>query len=278
MAKDKLKFLNYTKLFIVFLYILYAFVLSTKDLNNTINGEKILQKNYLLGEVCLSILGGSNVKWGISAEQLNTKHCIARNYGVDNEGGTFENYTKWFSKDSKTEIIIYSSAITLSNDIDYQGDKNIFPTTSIMSKINEILKFNSKASDAEYDLFGDLLNYDCRVPVRPFNFNSKVISRSDKLIVNELNRRIKIISEITAAKEIYVRIPPVYVSYKDLEIYKELMNQRIGLIREMGINVIETTTASSDMSLFCESALHPGAKGRYFFTNELKEKMKIYWV
>jgi hypothetical protein len=234
------------------------------------------QKDFLLGEVCLSILGGSNAKWGISSGQLNTQQCLSRNYGVNNENGAFENYTRWLSRGIKSQSVIYSSFLFLSDNIDYQGNSNVFPTTPIMSEIKRMFMNDSSASDAKYDLFGDFVNYDCRVPLTSFKFKSKEFARNNGLIAIELNNRLKLIIEITGVKAIYVRIPPVYVDIQVLEAYKKLINQIIVIFREMGINVIETSNASSDISLFCDAAHHPTAKGRYFFTNELKEKLKIH--
>jgi hypothetical protein len=236
--------------------------------------KNMSHKDFLLGEVCLSILGGSNAKWGISSGQLNTQQCSVRNYGVDSEGGSFENYTKWFSGKIESKSVIYSSVLSLSDNIDRQV--NIFPATSIMSAIKRIFMGDSSAPDAKYDLFGDFINYDCRTPVKSFKIKNKEFLKNNGLIAIELKRRLKIIGESTGAKEIYVRIPPVYVDNQFLEIYKKLMNQRIVVFREMGINVIEASIASSDLSLFCDYAHHPNANGRYFFTNELKEKLKIH--
>lgn len=276
MVIDKIKFSIYLKSFFVLSYILYAIFVYLMDSTKVINDKNMLQKDFLLGDVCLSILGGSNAKWGISSGQLNTQNCSVKNYGVDFEGGSFEHYTKWFSKDIKSQSVIYSPYLSLSDNIDHQGKLNIFPATSIMSEIKRIFINDSSDSNAKYDLFGDFINYDCRVPVVSFKFKIKEFARSNKLIAIELNSRIKLIGEITGAKEIYVRIPPVYVDKQVLEDYEKLMNQRIVVFREMGINVIGTSIASSDLSLFCDAAHHPNAKGRYFFTSDLKEKLKIH--
>jgi hypothetical protein len=103
MVIDKIRFSIYLKSFFVLSYILYALFSYSRDSTGMTFNKNMLQKDFLLGEVCLSILGGSNAKWGISSGQLNTQQCSVRNYGLDYEGGTFKNYTKWFSRDIKSQ-------------------------------------------------------------------------------------------------------------------------------------------------------------------------------
>jgi hypothetical protein len=271
MVKGKIKPYVYLKFIFITMYILYALFMTSKDTNEKFNFSNMSQKDFLLGDVCLSILGGSNVKWGISAEQLNTLNCRVKNYGIDYEGGSFENYIKWLSKDLKSQSVLYSSYLFVTDSVKEQNNNQliIFPTSSIISEIKKLL-IAKPIFESEYNSFGDLINYDCQKPVRSFNFNSKEFSINTKLVAIEVNKRIKLIGQLTNTHEIYLRIPPVYVDGPNLESYKSLMRQRIEIFREMGINVIETTIASSELSLFCDSAHHPNAKGRIFFTNELR--------
>jgi hypothetical protein len=276
MAKDKIKLLIILKSSFVIFYFFYAGVMSTQDSNvKKITDMNMTQKNFLLGEVCLSILGGSNVKWGISAELLSSQNCVVKNYGVDYEGGSFESYSGWFSKGLNSKSVIYSSYLVLAEKVNYQDvdQFRVFPSKSILSEIFSLLPRSSNTFN--YNSFGDLIEYNCLASIKPFTFNAHDFMENNKVVALEMKRRLELIDDLGKAKVFFVRIPPVYVSESKIELYKSLIENRIDVFRGLGINVISSTYASSDSSLFCDAAHHPNAKGRNFFTNEIKEIMRI---
>jgi hypothetical protein len=275
MATDKIKFLIFLKVFFLVIYILYAIFsgeLNSKTKSNELN---LYEKSFLLKEVCLGIFGGSNVKWGISAAELNFPKCPAKNYGVDNEGGSFENYRNWFSIDLKSQEIIYSYMLfwAQKNQDKSTNTFNFFPNTAILSEIKKLILPSPSIAKSEYNSFGDLVNYDCGDKFLPLYLNKLEFAKNNESVAIETNKRLNSIINLTKTKEVIVRIPPVYVSELNLYSYKSLMKSRIEVFRALGINVINTTIVSSDKSLFCDAPHHPNPKGRSIFTIELKEKL-----
>ena len=51
-------------------------------------------------------------------------------------------------------------------------------------------------------------------------------------------------------------------------------NNRIEILKELGVKIIGKTIVSTDSSLFCDS-LHPNAMGRSVFTKEIRLSQSI---
>ena len=93
---------------------------------------------------------------------------------------------------------------------------------------------------------------------------------SNAIVAQEIKQRLLKLEDMADANNIYVRVPPVYVKTKSqAELYKKLMDNRIEILKGLGVKIVGSTIASSDSSLFCDS-FHPNAKGREAFTKEIR--------
>ena len=127
--------------------------------------------------------------------------------------------------------------------------------------INGELIFNS---------LGDVESYYCNSDAISFGFNVIDFSTSTANVTQEIKRRASILEHMAGTDNVYVRVPPIYVkTKKQADIYTELMNERIRLLKNLGVRVIDTTIVSTNGSLFCD-AFHPNAKGREVFTKEIE--------
>ena len=117
----KLKATNFIKSSALIVWIMY-FLVSNSNCGVRLpislsHGMQIylLDKQYLLSKSCLSLLGGSNVVMGLSANKLSTVSCRAINLGIYREGDGFQNYTKWLSDGLRVGPAIYSPAVIWSD-------------------------------------------------------------------------------------------------------------------------------------------------------------------
>ncbi len=273
MGIDKLKIASRIKLCVLIFYLLY-FIFFNAGLNAHLpsfkNNDTSIKEN-LIRDSCLLIVGGSNVRQGISAQLLSENICSTLNLGVINEMGSFNSYQNWLAKNlnSKNYNYVLYSTKNLWDDkliIEKKSDLIEFPSASIFAQlknafIDNKLIFNSR---------GDIEHYNCNLGIASFNFNENDFSSSNAIVAQEIKRRVSRLANTTSTNNVYLRIPPVYVKTKrQAEIYTELMNERIRIIERLGIKIIDTTLVSTDASLFCDS-FHPNAKGREVFTKEIK--------
>jgi len=99
--------------------------------------------------------------------------------------------------------------------------------------------------------------------------NTLSVYNSNSFIVKEIFNRVKTLKKITNAKIVFIRVPPVYVDKRSVELVERVMAERIKGLKKAGIFVIGETIVSSDKNLFCDS-YHPNKKGRDFFSMYLK--------
>ena len=276
MGIDRIKLTGSIKIFVFFTYLIY-FSLSNLSLikfyanNNELKTDTELKRG-LLSKKCLFLLGGSNVRMGLSAEAASSKSCEALNLGVSAEGGGFQKYVKWLKSNAVANKVIYSSAdiwtdAPLSNSSEEEGIK--FPATSLFSFINIIFFPDKNLINPEVNHFGDQIEYKCFNNYRPFYINLHKFTDFDYLVSLEMYKRIYVLKEITNSDEIFLRIPPIYVKNKNQAIaYENLMIKRIEILRSFGIKIVDSTIVSADGSLFCDAS-HPNAKGREAFTKEI---------
>lgn len=91
MGIDKIKLASTLKIFAFSAYLIY-FYISNSSLINFYDDILDLKsdtelKTEFLSNNCLLLLGGSNVRMGLSAEIASSKSCQAINLGVSSEGG-----------------------------------------------------------------------------------------------------------------------------------------------------------------------------------------------
>ena len=273
MGIDKLKLAGAIKICMLGFYLIYFIFFNTSliiYLPENKNNDVLIKKN-LIGDYCILIIGGSNVRQGISAKLISKSVCPTLNLGVNGELGKFDLYIKWLEQNldgRKYDSILYSPAlfwyeksiINESSNIIKLPEISIFTQLKNFTMVDPISIFNSQ---------GDINNYVCNSDFLSFSIKEENFSNANILVSQELNRRISEINSILKAKNLYVRVPPVYIkNKKQAELYTNLMNKRIEILKEFGVKVISTTIVSTDSSLFCDS-FHPNAKGREVFSKEI---------
>ena len=115
MVIDRLKLAVAIKILFSFSYVIYFFI-SNMSLfklyeNNFVAKPDTEQKSALLSNTCLLLLGGSNVRMGMSAEVFSFKSCGAINLGVSSEAGGFKKYLNWLNNNVLADKVIYSSSV-----------------------------------------------------------------------------------------------------------------------------------------------------------------------
>lgn len=276
MGIDKLKLAGPIKIFVFFTYLIYFSISNTsliKLYGNNANLKPDTElKRELLSNKCLLLLGGSNVRMGLSAEAVSIKSCEALNLGIGSEGGGFKKYLNWLNGNTSANKVIYSSALIwqdsplINNNV---KDEVKFPSIALFSIIKIIFLPVENATTLVFNKFGDLNKYQCLRNFPSFNININEFINSSHLINREIYNRISSLKEITNSEEIFVRVPPVYVkTERQAELFTELIDRRIEMLKGLGVKIVGSTIVSTDSSLFCDS-FHPNAKGREAFTKEI---------
>jgi hypothetical protein len=275
MAIDKLKLVGGIKILTLAVYLIYFIISNTNPGILVKIGHKpeIELKRELLSTKCLLLLGGSNVRMGLSAEIISIKSCEALNLGVNSEAGGFQKYLNWLNHNAFADKVIYSSALIWQDSplIDNNREGVIkFPNVALFSIIKIIFLPIENAVTPEFNKFGDEIKYQCLSNFPSFSVKINGFINSSYLINREIYNRISSLKEITNSDEILVRVPPVYVKTKrQAELYMKLMDRRIEILKGLGVKIVGTTLVSTDSSLFCD-AFHPNAKGREVFSKEIK--------
>ena len=276
MGIDKLKLAGAIKIFVFFAYLIY-FSISNTSLIKLYENNLDLQpdtelKRELLSNKCLLLLGGSNVRMGLSAEAVSIKSCEALNLGISSEGGGFKKYLNWLNGNTSANKVIYSSALIWQDSplINNNREGEVkFPNAALFSIIKIIFLPVENATTSKFNKFGDAIKYQCLSNFPSFSIKINGFIDSSYLINREIYNRISSLKEITNSDEILVRVPPVYVKKeRQAELYTKLMDRRIEILKGLGVKIIGSTIVSTDRSLFCDS-FHPNAKGREAFTKEI---------
>jgi hypothetical protein len=272
MGIDKSKLAGTIKLFTIGFYLVYLISFNTSlniYLPSNKNSDAALKEN-LINDYCLLIIGGSNVREGISAQLLSESICPSLNLSVTGEMGNSNLYLNWLAKNltgKKYKNVIYSPGIFWDNKliINENSDFIDFPGIPIFSQLKQIF-IDTKSI---FNSYGDIESYSCGSGVVPFNIKEIDFISSNAIVAQEIKRRLSILGSITGANSIYVRVPPVYVkTERQAELYTKLMDGRIEILKGLGVKIVGSTIASSDSSLFCDS-FHSNAKGREAFTKEI---------
>lgn len=273
MVADKAKYFYKTKFFIITIWFAYLIIYNTKisDHLPVINDRDVFEKKNLTIRNGIALIGGSNVRMGLSAEIISDKSNECINFGVNGENGGFSGYLNWIEGRIFPDIVIYSPL-----DIWSQTPliKNTFldfiPTTSIISQINAAF---FKDTSINFNSCGDQLNYICGDDIQDIRINQQKFILSNVYVVNEFKSRVEKLKKITRTDKVLIRVPPIYVDQCQIKFYTDIINLRINALKEAGIILIGKTIISSDKSLFCD-VFHPNEKGRMLFSNELKEEYR----
>jgi hypothetical protein len=279
MGTDNIKIFNKIKILTILIWLIYPVIYYCKlnihlpkyDTKNVEVKKSFNQQNGI------SLIGGSNVVMGLSAEIISNNSFKCHNFGISSEGGDFAEYLNFLgNRISSSDIIVYSPILIWSEqppeyNSTFFKSFNIIPPYSIISQIKGA--FYSKSSDIiRYNSYGDQVGYICTNAFSSYSMDYRKFAENNIIIVEELIKRVKILKKIAKTDKVFVRIPPIYTDESRKKLIGENMKFRIKSLREQGIIVVCDNTCSSDKSLFCDN-IHPNDKGRKIFSMELKDAL-----
>jgi len=267
MGIDKLKLAGSIKIFAFISYLIYFFTYNSILIENLPNDKGNFFEKIMLENKCLLIIGGSNVRQGVSAELLSTKDCESVNLGFNAEMGSVDKYLSSLSVGTKVEKIIYSSGnIWDSNNFFEESAPNIkIPSISLFTMVSYL--FGNP--QIIYSPNGDLKEYNCNPITSGYIIDVERFSNSNKSVTSEVYRRILILKDKFHLQNIFFRVPPIYVENENQAVlYTDLMRKRVEMLKGLGVKMVGSTIVSTDSSLFCDS-FHPNARGREEFTKEI---------
>jgi len=275
MELDKTIYYNKIKSVITLIYFIYVIIWVSKFHSNlplNLTNDEIHKKGNHTIKRGISLLGGSNVRTGLSSEYISNKFYECYNFGISSEGGSFSEYTNFIgNRISSPDIVIYSPSYIWS---DYTDNTNYFDFLPSYSIISQIKAFNtSDSNQLNFNSFGDQLEYNCGDRFKSFIINEQKFTSNNTFVISEIIRRVEKIKNLTQSDKVLIRIPPVYVNISNKKFISQNMIKRIKSLKESGIIVVGGTICSSDKSLFCDN-FHPNDKGRKFFSIELKNEIK----
>jgi hypothetical protein len=276
MAADKIKYFNKINILIILIWLIYPAVYYSKfSIHLPYNSNAYADvKKYFNQQNGISLIGGSNVAMGLSAETISTNLSQCHNFGIDSESGGFEEYINFLGdRIASSETIVYSTLIVWSDEptiynSNFLKSFNFIPPYSILSQIWKAF-FSESSSYIRYNSYGDQEGYICGYDFAGYRLDYQKFVKNNNLIVAEIINRIEKIKKITKTDKVFIRIPPIYTEESRKKIIRENMNYRIKSLEEAGIIVVGEILCSSDKSLFCDN-VHPNEKGRRLFSKDLK--------
>ena len=273
MELDKTKYYNKIKSVITLIYFIYVIIWVSKFHYNLPLNFEVDKKGSHTMKKGIALLGGSNVRAGLSAEYISNDFYECYNFGIISEGGGFSKYTNFIGdRISSSDFVIYSSSYIwseLSNDINYF---DFLPSYSIISQIKAFI-YTPDSNQLNFNSYGDQLEYNCDTRFRSFIINKQKFTSNNTFVVSEIIRRVEKIKNLSQSDNVLIRIPPVYANIYNKKFISQNMLKRIKTLKDSGIIVVGGTICSSDKSLFCDN-FHPNDKGRKFFSIELKNEIK----
>ena len=288
MVVDSIKYFNKIKISALVIFLGYAIVYSSKFKvylplhSNYSNYIDYNEKKSIVFRKGIALVGGSNVRMGLSAEIIGSNSNNCYNFGISSESIRFSDYVNFIGDRISPHIVVYSTKfIWYDSPLDKTYSFNYFdfiPSYAISSQITDFIfrgKSNFESSNLlSFNSFGDQVGYDCDNLILSYDLNQKTFTRNNILIIEEVVRRVKKLKIICKTDKVFVRVPPIYVNHKRVKLIRELINFRIKALKESGIIVVGKTVVSSDKTLFCDN-LHPNEKGRKYFSMELKSSLEV---
>lgn len=273
MAVVKINYL--IKSILVFIFVSF-FILNilNRDLSNDLT---TIQKNSSYSVV---ITGGSNVMYGLNAKKIEDNFGDAVNLSLPSEGVVFNNYIAWLTKlNVKTHTVIYSPIsfwdVKESDAKDpslRQRIQELFPKISLLRYLTTVFSNNSFYPRKNSN--GDLDQFKCSNDIFEWKATDGYIKRA-LLASNHFKQRMAAIRRATNAEIVILRIPPLFVSAIDKNMYEPRIQEVIASYQSQGMLILqERVVLSTDKTFFCEHAHHPSDTGRAFFTQNFIDALK----
>jgi hypothetical protein len=271
MGIGKVQFFYYLKISLFFVFILYViFAQSNFSKLPSSRVQDFVQKEKLRKYSPIVLLGGSNVAFGLSAEDISKNYLDCINLGIISELGEMQDYFSWLKKGVRADIIVYSPSVIWAYEINFSSFrdtnsrvvKNVPPLISQFKAFYNLMTRENKS----FTDFGDSKNL-LGTKLTDYSIDVNRFISLDSYIINEILGRVQVLKSITGASKIYMRVPPIFIT-KNKKLYIELMQRRVFLLKKAGLTFVGSTFVSSESELF-EDNIHPSMVGRTHFTNEV---------
>ena len=275
MEVDKTKSFNKIKVIAILLWISYLIVYNTQLALYLpyVNYPEAYSKKNLTLRKGIVLIGGSNVRMGLSAEIISNQSYECINLGISGEYGDFSRYVNFFKDRITPEIIVYSSADIWSETLLKKNDILSFISIPNISIYKQFQSFFSPNQEIIFNSFGDQINYKCDTYILNHRIDCHKFTLSNDVNVQVFISRVQKLKKIFGTNKVIIRVPPIYSSFNEKKLIIETMQLRLKSLKDAGIIIIEGKLVSSDRSLFCYNN-HLNEKGKNLFTMDLKASIK----
>jgi hypothetical protein len=275
---DPLVLFKWASLGLLLLYILVDHFSLRATAARTVNTLLMARKAPFAGSHCLTVLGGSNARQGISARILSTDGCSATNLGISGELGGFRRYLDWLEQEGvRSRVVLYSSLLLWSDGEDSLGDAEAFgtpwyPAEALVTVIRRRLTPEVAVPSEPYDPFGDQLRYQCARFFDHFKLNVRRFPDINDSVVHIAARRVDLIRKTTHASRVMLIVPSVFMTAKDSAQVAPLLAVRIAGLRARGLVVLDTRWISTAREDYCDN-IHLNSGGRAMHSHQIKQQL-----
>lgn len=230
------------------------------------------------GTHCLTVLGGSNARQGISARILSTDGCSATNLGISGELGGFRQYLDWLEQARvRSRVVLYSSLLLWADGPDRLAGAEAlgapwYPAEALVAVIRRRLSPEAVVPSEPYDPFGDQVRYQCARFLDQFQLNVRRFPDMNDSVVRIAARRVDLIRRTTHASRVVLIVPSVFMTAKDSARVAPLLAVRIAGLRARGLVVLDTRWISTAREDYCDTN-HLNAGGRAMHSHQIKQQL-----
>lgn len=268
---------SYVQQSIQFLKMTDEVLSASMEKKNTTNGKKY---DYI-------VVGGSNALTGVSARRISLKtNSNAYNLAISAcEGAGLLDYPNWLlQSNSSTKSVIYSSmniwhlarrshcelySDSLSNQ-PYHRPLIVIPLARTISNALQKMSFSINE-------YGDLTVPSCDALIPPFDPEFAHPNETVNIRLKNFIRMVNATKEYMHADDIFVRIPPIYVSPQAVPKFENYLSYIHTAFREQGITLLGTGQAlTTDPTKMCFGSNHPTNEAREEYTDALIKEITAH--
>ncbi|MFO1370831.1 MAG: hypothetical protein U1F46_17765 [Marinagarivorans sp.] len=230
------------------------------------------------------VAGGSNAMLGISAERIAQKTGL-KSYNIAisaAEGAGLLNYPDWLQQsNSHAKTLIYSSM-----NLWYFGKTAPFeqlPDATLSQPLKRPLietplirtiSYARKKPSSSVNQYGDMTMFACDAQIPFFDAGLGDTTAIDQSRLQKFIQTVKATKNSVHADEIYVRLPPIYVSAESALTFKNYITYIHKALASYGIELLGTEQAlTTDSTKMCFGPNHPTAQAREEYTDALIQEL-----